>query len=46
MKNRKKVLTNEEKHAKIVNCIIIARTAGSFTKNDKLYSSKLHKKVV
>jgi hypothetical protein len=45
MKNGKKVLTNREKRAKIVNCIIIARTAHTPPKSDKLYSSNLHKSL-
>ena len=46
MKNAKKVLTKEEKYAKIVNCIIIARTAYSLTKSDNLYIGNLHKKAL
>ena len=44
IKNGKKVLTNDKKHAKIVNCIIIAHTVYSLTKPDKLHGSNLHKK--
>ena len=45
MKNGKKVLTNRKKRAKIVNCIIIARTVHTPPKSDKLYSSNLHKSL-
>ena len=44
IKNGKKGLTNAEKDAIIVNCIIIARTVGILTESGKLYSSNLHKK--
>ena len=45
MKNGKKGLTNPKKYAKIVNCIIIARTVGFLTISDKLYIGKVHKKA-
>ena len=41
-----KGLTNTKRYAKIVNCIIIARTVGTLTKSDKLVSSNLHKSVL
>ena len=40
----KKGLTNDKKHAKIVNCIIIAHTALFMTECDKLPLGNLHKK--
>ena len=43
MKNGKNHLTNGKKGAKIVNCIIIARTVGIAVPCRILYSSKLHK---
>ena len=44
IKNGKKGLTNAEKDAIIVNCIIIARTVGFLMAGNKLDSSNLHKK--
>ena len=45
MKNGKKLLTNGENCAKIVNCIIIARIARTRWKIDKLYNNNLYKSL-